>query len=184
MRIKRKDMQLTDFIPDATKEYFAKEIKIGKNTGIASIMKFSDVKKPFEVHYNFKDEIIVDNGYTWIQIALEHNYFWIKAMYDDKDNLIEIYIDMTKGNYFEDKNNPEFDDLFLDVVVPTKGHLYRMDESDLMKALTEKVITKEEYNLSKTTCKKVLDFINLNHQEFLDFIDRTKKELEYELLNK
>ena len=43
---------------------------------------------------NFKDEIIVDNGYTWIQIALEHNYFWIKAMYDDKDNLIEIYIDI------------------------------------------------------------------------------------------
>ena len=44
-------------------------------------------------------------------------------MYDDKDELIELYFDITNGNYFEELSNPYFYDLFLDIVV-TKEKKY------------------------------------------------------------
>jgi len=184
MEIKQRDMKITGFMDDkATKRYFPKEKMIGNDRAIVSILKFDDVKEKVEVHYNFKDEVIVDSGYTWIQIAPFEHKFWIKAMYDEKDNLVEVYIDITKENNFDNIDNPYYRDMFLDVVVPKKGHIYQMDDVELIKAYNEKLVTKEEYEYSKTLCRNLIKFLNNHHQEFLDFLFRLKSELEYELDN-
>ena len=101
MRIKRRDMKLSGF-HDGCKKYYSKTITNGSLSGVISITKFFNVSKKTEVHYNFKDAVIVDNGYTWIQLAFKDQNFWIKAMYDEKDNLIEIYVDVSKCNHFDD----------------------------------------------------------------------------------
>lgn len=177
-------MKLSNISEDrAHKRYYSKEINIGNDRAIVSVLKFSDVKERVEVHYNFKDEIIIDNDYTWIQIAPFDYKFWIKAMYDEKDNLVEIYIDITRKNIFDDISNPSYVDMFLDVVVPKKGHIYQMDDVELTKAYKENLVTKEEYEYSRKLCRKLIEFLNNNHQEFLDFLFRLKNELEYELDN-
>ncbi len=184
MKIKRRDMKLTDFYDDkCDKLYYSKEKQIGNMKTVVSILKWTNVKENLEVHYNFKDEIIVGNDYTWIQIAPFDNNFWIKSMYDEKDNLVEVYIDVTKGNYFDDITNPSYDDLFLDIVVPKKGHIYQMDDVELMKAYNENLISEDEYNMAKIVCKKLIQFLNEHHQDFLDYLKQLRLELSYELYN-
>ena len=180
MQIKRRDMMLSN-IYKGYKNYYSKEKEIGKATGVVSIIKFNEVDKPLEVHYNFKDATIVDSNYTWVQVAIKDSNFWIKAMYDENDKLIEIYIDVTNGNYFDDINNPEYEDLFLDIIIPSKGHIYQMDDVELMKAYRDNTISEEEFKLSKIVCRNLIKYLENNLKDFLDFINNLKKELEKDL---
>lgn len=184
MEIKKRDMKLTNFYDDeCTKLYFSKVKQIGNIKTVVSILKWVNVKNNFEIHYNFKDETIIANNYTWIQIAPFDCNFWIKSMYDEKDNLVEIYIDVTKNNNFDDITNPSYEDLFLDIVVPKKGHIYQMDDVELMKAFKEHIVSEKEYKMAKIVCKKLISFLNENHQEFLNFMFQLRDELNYELQN-
>ena len=179
MEIKRRDMYLTGF-HEGEKEYFSKEIVYGNQKGIASLLKFQNVSDPTQVHYNFKDATIVDNGYTWVQIALENANFWIKAMYDENNNLIEIYVDVSKQNIFDDMSNPKYDDMFLDIVIPVKGNIYQMDEMDLMKAFRENLLSEYEYKKAKLVAKALVSYFEQNRQQLLDLLTRLKYELEFE----
>ncbi|MBR5663011.1 MAG: DUF402 domain-containing protein [Bacilli bacterium] len=169
---------------DGCKNYYSKEMIIGSKEAIVSIIKFNNINEPVEVHYNYKDATIIDNNYTWIQIAIKNTNFWIKSMFDQNNKMVETYIDVTRNNYFDDLSNPEYEDLFLDIVIPYKGHIYQMDDVELMKALTEGLITDGEYKLSKIVSRNLRNFLDKNHQEFLDFINNLKKELEIDLENK
>ena len=182
MQIKKRDMKLSG-TKDGSKYYYSKEIKFGQSEGVVSIIKFFNITKPTEVHYNFKDEKIIDNDYTWIQIAIKNANFWIKVMFDENDKIVETYIDVSRHNYFDDIKNPSYEDLFLDIVIPSKGHIYQMDDVELMKALTDKTITDNEYKLSKIVCRNLINYLNNNLSEFLNFINKLKKELESELNN-
>ena len=182
MKIKTRDMKLTGFMEDTSKrKFFSKLISIGNEKAVVGIIKWYDVLERFEIHYNFKDEIIADNNYTWIQIAPMESNYWIKAMYDENDKLVEVYIDITRSNNFDDVANPYYEDLFLDVVVPRKGHIYQMDDVELMKAYKEGLVPEAEYKKAKVICKKLISYITLHHQEFLDFLLSLKNELENDL---
>lgn len=180
MQIKRRDMKLNGHY-EGKKEYYSKKAIIGKCEAVVSIIKFKEIDEPYEIHYNFKDETIIDSNYTWIQIALKNTNYWVKAMYDEKDKLVEVYIDVTKGNYFDNEDNPEYEDMFLDVVIPKKGHIYSMDEVELMKAYRENIISEDEYKNAKIVCHNLMDYLNLHTQEFLDYLSNLKKELENDL---
>lgn len=182
MQIKRRDMKLSG-IKDGCKNYFSKEITIGSSNGVVSIIKFSNIDKPTEVHYNFKDATIINNDYTWIQIALKDTNFWIKSMFDENDKMVETYIDVTKNNYFDDISNPEYEDLFLDIVIPPKGHIYQMDDVELMKAYREKIISEDEYKLSKIVSRNLMKYLDNNLKDFLDFIYKLKSDLEKDLIS-
>ncbi|MBO4600821.1 MAG: DUF402 domain-containing protein [Bacilli bacterium] len=185
MKIKKQDMKITGFLDDTSiKKFHSKVVETDALKGVVGIIKWLDVKEKVEVHYNFKDEVIVDSNYTWIQVAPFDSNYWIKAMYDENNNLVEIYIDVTKENHFDDITNPSYEDLFLDVVVPSKGHIYQMDDVELMRAYNEKLISEKEYKMAKVVCKKLIQFLNEHHQEFLDFMRKLKQELEFELNQK
>ena len=66
-----------------------------------------------------------------------------------------------------DINNPEYEDLFLDVVIPSKGHIYHMDDIELMKAKNEGLVSDEDYKLCKTVCRKLESYFEDNRQELL-----------------
>ena len=183
MQIKVRDMKLKN-VEKGNKTYYSKEKIIGKSTGVVSIIKFGDIKKPLEVHYNFKDATIINSNYTWIQVAIKDSNFWVKAMFDENNKLIEIYIDVVRNIYFDDITNPTYEDLFLDVIIPNKGHIYQMDDVELMKAYREGIIKEDEYKLSKIVCHNLIKYLNENLQEFLTFINNLKKELEKDLKEK
>ena len=180
MHIKRRDMKLTG-TKDGCKNYYSKEKTIGSSEAVVSIIKFINIDSPVEVHYNFKDATIINNNYTWLQIAIKNSNFWIKAMFDENNKMVETYIAVTRNNYFDDPLNHEYEDLFLDIIIPAKGHIYQMDDVELMKAFTEGLITEDEYKLSKIVSRNLRSYLSDNLKEFLEFINSLKIELELDL---
>lgn len=183
MNVKIRDMKNTGLLEGkCDKKYFSKIVEFRGKEAVASITKWINVTEKFEVHYNFKDEVIVDNNYTWIQIAPIGDHYWIKAMYDENDNLVEVYIDVTVRNNFDDIENPKYEDLFLDIIIPRKGHIYQMDDVELIKAYHENVITKEEFDMAKWISAELRTYLENNLQSFLDYLVNLREELRTEII--
>lgn len=167
MEIKKKDMQKTAWRRCLEKEYYSREFSYHNYEGIISLMILKKITEPLVIHYDFGDALIADNNYKQIQIALKNQNFWLTAMFDDKDELVELYFDVTNGNYFEDLTNPYFYDLFLDVVVTKEKEIFIVDEDELEEALKDNTITEEEYHKAKCTASKLYAYLKDNKDEVI-----------------
>lgn len=177
MEVKRKDMQHKDWFRIIKKQYISREIQIDNYHGVVSLNIWEQIAEPLFVNNSKYDVKILDNGYKWIQIALRDTHFWLTAMYDNQDKLIEIYFDITRENYFDDINNPCFDDLFSDIVITNDKQVYILDEDELEMALSENVITKEEYGRVKDTTKKLYSYLVNNMDYVIDICQKYFNEL-------
>ena len=92
--------------------------------GKESLLVIREVTGPLTVHDGGEDVLIAERDYAWVQIALEELPFWLTAMYDDRGRLIQIYFDITAGNRFDDPDDPTFVDMYLDIVVNSRGELF------------------------------------------------------------
>lgn len=133
-----------------------------------SLSIYNKVKEPAIIHTDRLDITMVDNDYKWLQIAFENQNFWLTAMYDNEDKLIELYFDITKNNYLDDINNAYYDDLFTDIIVTSNGEINIIDEDELELALKEKIITYKDYVFAKTTTKKLFEYIKLNKNKIIE----------------
>ena len=181
MEVKRKDMQHLGWFRILEKRYISKEIVIDNNPGVVSLNIWDKAKEPLIVSNSKYDVKIVDNGYRWIQIALKDKHFWLTAMYDDHNNLIELYFDITRKNYFDDISNPYFDDLFSDIVVTNDKQVLILDEDELDAALLEKVIDKDEYDMVKMTTKELYGYLLENKDYVIDLCNKYLEKLQREL---
>lgn len=107
---------------------------------------------------NHKIPLCAD-GYTWIQrLPLSKNYA-ISTMFDENDNIIQWYIDITKLNSIDIYNEPFYDDLYLDVVIFPNGDTFLLDEDELQEALDCGKITKTDFDLAYLEANKILNGI-------------------------
>ncbi len=141
--LKKTDMCRSFFDMIIEKEVIIKKHSYENYHGKICLLKMKKVSKPFYVSNEEHKVKIVDEGYSWLEIAFEKAYFFITAMFNEKSELIEIYIDMTNGNY-TDCDNPFFEDMFLDFVV-YQGKVIKLDEEELLFAYENKNISKNEY---------------------------------------
>ena len=84
-------------------------------------------------------------------------------MYDENNNLIEWYFDVSKKIGVED-DIPYEDDLYLDLVINPMGESTMLDEDELKYALDKKDITIEDYKLAYKT-------IDMLQREYVDNFD-------------
>lgn len=77
---------------------------------------------------------IADNNYKNLIFAPKGKNWWLTVMFDDQDNLIESYFDITKINDFSNPENPYFIDMKLDVCIPNGYEPTIMDEEELLSA--------------------------------------------------
>ena len=80
--------------------------------GIASIICIKKVNEPSFKIYNNKKIKIVDDGYFWLQIGLKDKNYWITAMYNDKRECVQYYIDITEKNVIDDYENSYYYDIY------------------------------------------------------------------------
>ena len=93
-----------------------------------------EVTGPLTVHYHSRDVLIADAGYSWFQAAVPGARWWLTAMFDECDRLIQIYFDITGGSRFDDPENPTFEDMYLDIVVSADGSIEVVDRDELDEA--------------------------------------------------
>ena len=172
MKMKYKNMMRDDSPRVLERDYKYKEFKFDIFEGIVSLMKFNKVTDPLIIHYGSEDIKIVDKDYKYLQFAFKNRNFWLTTMYNDKNELIELYFDIIKDLNFDDISNPKFTDMFLDVVIRKDMSVIIIDREELDSALEEKLITKEEYDNAIETSLWLKDYLEKNKVKLIEFCNK------------
>ena len=113
---------------------------------------------------------IADNNYKNLIFAPKGQNWWLTVMFDDQDNLIESYFDITRTNNFSNLENPYFVDMKLDVCIPNGHEPTIMDREELQEIYNQGLITKEEYDNSFNIANRIISIYNANKEDYYKYI--------------
>lgn len=171
-----KDMKRTDWRRVLRKDDVAMDFSCGGQQGRMSLSVLRELTGPLTISYPFGDVLIADKDYRWLQIALKDQFFWITAMYDREERLIELYFDITGGNCFDDPDNPCFEDMYLDIVV-AGDHFQILDQDELEEALENGDITQAEYDHAQAVCRELYDYLAVHKDAVIAHCRQAYEEL-------
>ena len=173
--MKRKTMRRDDWRRVLEKEIVTRDFSWNGLVGKISLLKIKRITEPLSVGWGETRAKIVDVGYSWIQIALEGQFFWLTSMFDEQGRLIQIYVDMTDGNVTAG-DDPYFDDMYLDFVV-NGGRVFELDREELDGALQTGAITRAQYRRTLEEGAKVRAFLEAHVGEIEDLLYREYERL-------
>ena len=145
--------------------------------GKICLLKMNSVTSPLEVDSPLGKVTIADNNYKNLIIAPKNKNWWLTVMYDDKNNLIESYFDISKLNNFHNEENPFFIDMKLDVCIPNGHEPSIMDDEDLKEVLFAGMITEDDYKMAYEVANKIIEFYNKHKMEYTAFINKMFNDL-------
>lgn len=157
------------------KKVVIQDISCGGYSGKAALLKMLKVAAPLSVSYSDLQMKITDDNYSWLQIALEDQYFWITAMFDEKDRLLSIYIDMTDGNQV-DLADPRFVDMYLDYVV-LDDMVLELDRDELEDARNNGEITQAQFERTLSEGEKLFSSLKRDSRALQAFVQRQFQDL-------
>lgn len=178
MEVKRKFMNRSNWNRLVKSRFFKKNSLFFDENCIVGLLILDEVTEPLVLNNNIGYYTIADNGYKWLQIAQENEDYWITAMFDDNNNLVQIYFDITDGNVLGD--NPYFDDLFIDIVL-YNDEVFMIDQDELIAAYREGVISTLQYNKAKVASLRLYDFIKDNRKKIIDYCYKVLNEMESDI---
>ena len=177
MEVKRKFMNCSNWKRLVKSRFFKKNSSFFDKNCVVGLLILDEVTAPLVLDNNLGKYTVAATGYKWLQIAVENENYWITAMFDDNNNIVQIYCDVTDGNVLGD--NPYFDDLFIDIVL-YNDNVFMIDQDDLINAYREGVISTLQYNKAKVASLRLYDFVKDNKKEIIDYCYRMLKELSEE----
>lgn len=176
---KERDMRRTDWKRITKRRYVSRgEADIFGSAGRISLTLIDEVTGPLTVHYHSRDVLIADAGYSWLQAAVPGARWWLTAMFDECDRLIQIYFDITGGSRFDDPENPTFEDMYLDIVVSADGSIEVVDRDELDEALQSGAITVLQHGEAIEACEKLEKFLRENSHRRPGLVQRHTAEAE------
>jgi predicted RNA-binding protein associated with RNAse of E/G family len=165
----RKDMHRSTWHRCLRKEYVDSDcIFRGKKAKI-SLSLLKELTGPLWVPDRGEKMLIADTGYSWLQLAVDGEYFFMTSMFDENGELLQLYFDLTNGILWDDPDNPSFDDMYLDLVLSTDGYIAVLDEEELEAAYAENIISKKEYEHTLEEGEKFKNYLDNNKQEMMEF---------------
>lgn len=171
--MKIKKINMSDCKDIIKSNFFCEHIDESDFKGRVCILKFEQVKRKWNVA---ETTCILDNGYIWIEFYPYNFNYCYTAIYDNKGNLVEWYIDITKK--IEENNDIYIEDLFVDFVLLPNGKFFVLDEEELENAYSNKIVNKLDYE----TAIKVKDELskklkNINMIKCINFTNKYKERL-------
>ena len=136
------------------------------------VKKIKQVEKKFMASPSL---CLIDDGYYILELIPKKENYLIRAFFNDKKELLEYYIDIIKSSGMDEKSElPYYLDLFVDLVV-TGEKIEVWDEDELKDAYNSSLITKEDYELTKSTTESLINeiknktnkYMNMDLSEFL-----------------
>lgn len=172
-----KTMRRDDWVRILEKDVIIQPFQWKGIPGKISLIKIHRVSDPLFVNYGSQKVKIVDEGFTWVQIAQEGQFFWVTSMFDENDRLVQIYIDITDGNH-TDTDDPWFADLYLDYVVHVPADaVMEMDREELADARRSGTVTELQYERALREGDKMLRYLRENRRELTDLLQQEQKRL-------
>lgn len=179
---KERDMRRTGWKRITKRRYYSREeADIFGSAGRISLTLIDEVTGPLTVHYQSRAVLIADAGYSWFQAAVPGARWWLTAMFDECDRIIQIYFDITGGSRFDDPENPMFEDMYLDIVVSADGSIEVVDRDELDEALQNGAITGTKHREAVENCEKLERFLRENTAAVLNWCIARQRELKSEM---
>lgn len=178
-RIKFEDRNVTLGIKDLKRNWWKRlikketEVHEEKNDyfdGYVCYLKINEVKEPLIVNSPMGHITIADKNYKNIMIAPKNKNWWLTVMFDDKDNIIESYFDITKVNNFNNTENPYFVDMKLDICIVDGYEPILLDEDELEEVYNKGLITKEDYDNAYKVANEIIKMYNLHKDAYYEYI--------------
>ncbi len=170
MELGKRDLRRDDWKRVLKKEVIIEDIKSEYMEGKVCFLNMIKVSEPLTVDSPVGKVMIANDGFKQLIFAPKNKHWWLTVMFDNNNNLIESYFDITKENNFSDEDNPYFIDMKLDICIPNNDKPYIMDEDELKEALNQNLITEEEYNIAYTTANEIVKVFMKNEEKYYKFI--------------
>ncbi len=176
----RKKKRLNDiYMREVTK----RKIKTIWNEELNSYITYKhvlDTSHVCKIYINGKKVALVGKNYTILEYSPIDEQYNVRVFINDEGNIIQYYFDIISSTSFEN-GEVYFDDLFLDILYDTpysSGQGYYIsivDENELLAALNNNEITKEEYDRAYDVANKIMKelregnnkFVNRKEQDFI-----------------
>lgn len=172
MKLISKNILRDEMLGLTHKMVHTKEIQEENFKGIVSLFTILSMEKPMWIQKENKRLCIADVGFQWLQFAPRQENWWLTVVFDSNQKLVESYFDITKENFLENKQNPGFTDMCLDIVFDQTTEPKLLDEDELKAALDEKLITIQEYEMAISLAKRIMNCYNKNKAKYYNWIDR------------
>lgn len=141
------------------------------------IKKVNSIDKPYISTSIGKDICLLKEGYYILEYLPKNGKYEVRVFINDKFETLTYYIDIVDDIAIDYDKGLYYDDLYLDITIDNTNNntVNVWDEDELEKALNEKDITKEQYDMAYDVLKDLLNqiatnsnkFINNNHKEYI-----------------
>ncbi len=148
--------------------------------GYACLLRIDNMEKPLIVNNGKEDICIMDNGYKLIEIYPDDGKYALTIMFDEKDNIIEWYFDISK-NIGVENGIPYEDDLYLDMVITPLGEELILDEDELLEARDNGVITQSDVEEAYQTLNQLEEKYAKNFDKLIVLTDYLKSEFKIKM---
>jgi len=138
-------------------------------TGYVALVQIHEVNYPRMVGENESEVCIVDNGYSELVFLPDNENWQLTTIYNNHDEVIEWYFDITRKNSVDENNNPYCDDLYLDAALMPDGRILIFDEDQLENALSDGTVSKQDFDMAHKVLKTLIDekIIDITYMEVL-----------------
>ena len=165
-----RDLRRNDWKRIIQKEVIVEDEKNEFFEGKVCFLDMQKVESPLVVNSPVGKVTIADNNYKQLIFAPKGKNWWLTIMFDDKDNLIESYFDITRTNNFSNPENPYFVDMKLDICIPNGSEPTIMDEEELREIYEQELITKQDYEEAYNIANRIIATYNLHKDEYYKYI--------------
>lgn len=178
--LKRKYANRASWMRLIERRYSQEFIATGNFKGYIALLCMDQVEKPMYVKHVGKASCIVGDGFKWLQYFPVNEKHSVNVIFNERDQMVQCYIDICMQNGVEE-GIPYTDDLFLDLIVLPTGEVYEKDADELEKALSEGVITQEQYDLAYREFRYLLKQIKTGEFHYIKQAENHKFRLQKNL---
>lgn len=183
MRLEDRGMRRREFQRLIRTQLTCRRVALHGFSGIAGLMNILETSGKWTVNSAGGPVTVAAPGYRWLQLAPDSGEWWLTAMYDEHDNVVQYYIDVVRDIYIAHDGEPRFHDLFLDIILTADGTLVLTDRDELDAARAGGNIDSTLYNRALSTADTLLYRLDGNEPALrsfcaaiLNMIKRTETE--------
>jgi len=177
MKIAEKGIRREDWSRIIRRSFACESVCLPSLCGEIALLRMDEVREPLYVSLQDRRYCIVNQGYSWLQIAPRGENWWLTCMFDEKGELLQHYFDITLENRVREGGQSSFLDLFLDVVLLREGIAVLLDEDELEEALSAGVIDAEKAALATRTAHMLVHSLPERHEELRRFCENWRDRL-------
>lgn len=179
--MKTKTMKRRDWHRLLNRRYVVRDAAPFGFLGRESLLHIGSVTQPLWVAEGTGRLCIADAGYSWVQVACERQPYWLTAMFDEAGRFLQIYLDICLPPRFDDRDDPAFTDLYLDVVLTASRQITVLDEDELEAALSSGVLPQAEADFARQALARLLRWLPAHQEALVDYVTGVFRELKNQL---